>query len=63
MVKIKLQLYKLQVKDKSSLNPKYEDESFLSGKQKFTSFKDAQTFKKKAQRMSSSLIYKIVKTK
>jgi hypothetical protein len=55
------EVYKIQQKYKYELQPKWEDEKFQTGGRYFLSFKDAQDFKKKLSRMSSSMEYKVIK--
>ena len=61
MAKIKINTWQIIVRNKNSPKSKFQVERFLTGGQKFTSFKSAQEVKKKLQNMSSSLIYKIIK--
>lgn len=54
-------IYIIQEKSKYDLGvPKWKDEKFLTGGKKYLSYKDAQDEKKKLQRMSSSIQYKVV---
>ena len=54
-------IYIIQEKSKYDRGvPKWKDEKFLTGGKKYLSYKDAQDDKKKLQRMSSSIQYKVV---
>jgi len=55
-------IYKIQQRFKSG-NKNFEDEKFLTGGKKFKSFKNAQEAKKKLSKISSSIIYKVSKTR
>lgn len=54
-------MYKIQQKFKYDIQPKWEDEVFQTGGKTFNNFKEAQDTKKKLQRLSSSMQYKVIK--
>ncbi len=56
-----LATYRILEKHKYALQPKWEVEKFQTGGREFLTFKQAQDFKNKLQRMSSSFEYKVEK--
>jgi hypothetical protein len=56
-----MKTYKILSKYKYDIQPKWEDEKLLTGGKYFFSFREAQEYKKKIQRLTSSFQYKVQK--
>lgn len=63
-IKIKQQkLWQIHEKQKHDPRDKFTVEKFLTGGRYFYTFKEAQDYKKKLQKMASSFLFKVVRIK